>query len=427
MRLSHISWNFGGLALPLLMAAIAVPKLLNTLGAERFGLLALSWGLIGYAGALDLGVGRATTHRIASMRAGTKSEQQEIPDVLFTAVRITSIAGLVAGVALVVAAICGAENLIATDSIPRSEIVMAMLLLAVALPFQAVSATYRGVNEAYANFRSISILRVLLGVANFGLPLLISLYSIKVHALIASLVVSRACALFIYRSLAIRCMPKNMDEKPHFSLDAAKKLFKFGAWFTLSSILNPIVAIADRFIIASTVSVTAVSFYVVPYEMVVQSLTVVGAITTVAFPYLSKKLVENPGEAKVAFQKMLLIVAILMGLISIFYMIAGKEILIIWLGNEFSEKHSSLIRILALGLIPYALGSMLVSWLHAHGKPNITAKINLIEFPVYICAIYYLVLQFGVTGAAYAWLVRTSVNALLLMIYTINKSWTEAA
>jgi O-antigen/teichoic acid export membrane protein len=45
MRLSHIAWNLGGLILPLGVAALTVPPLIDRLGHERFGLLALAWGL----------------------------------------------------------------------------------------------------------------------------------------------------------------------------------------------------------------------------------------------------------------------------------------------------------------------------------------------------------------------------------------------
>ena len=53
MRIRNILWNLFGLGLPLLIAAATVPKLLLLIGNERFGFLALAWGLIGYAGALD--------------------------------------------------------------------------------------------------------------------------------------------------------------------------------------------------------------------------------------------------------------------------------------------------------------------------------------------------------------------------------------
>jgi O-antigen/teichoic acid export membrane protein len=69
MRVSHVGWNLAGLSLPLLVAALTVPHLVEVLGKEKFGLLALAWGLIGYAGVLDLGIGRAVTQLVSRLRA----------------------------------------------------------------------------------------------------------------------------------------------------------------------------------------------------------------------------------------------------------------------------------------------------------------------------------------------------------------------
>ena len=61
MRLSSIAWNAAGLAAPLVVALLCVPPLLQRLGTERFGLLALAWALTAISGLFDLGIGRAAT------------------------------------------------------------------------------------------------------------------------------------------------------------------------------------------------------------------------------------------------------------------------------------------------------------------------------------------------------------------------------
>lgn len=420
MKISHISWNLVGLTLPLAMAAVAVPKLLSLLGQERFGILALAWGLIGYAGALDLGIGRATTYLVSRLRAGSVPEVNSIPTVLATAETLTSLAGGVGALLLATAALAGVGNLLTVSEVSSGELLISAVLMAVALPMQALSATYRGINEAYLNFRSISILRILLGVANFGLPLVAALYSNKVYWLVGSIVISRAIALCVYRILARKCISHIPRNEVKFSFDVAKKLARFGGWFTVSSVVNPMVVVADRFIIASAVSAAAISFYVIPYEMVVQSLALVGAITTVAFPYLSRLRVEDPCRAEKVFKKTLLYVLVLMAGVAFFYYFAGSEILKIWLGKSYSEQHSHIVRILSVGLVTYTLGTMCVSWLHAHGRTSSTAKLNLMEFPLHMALIYFGVKFFGIEGAAMAWVARVSLNAMFLFYLVVR-------
>ena len=144
------------------------------------------------------------------------------------------------------------------------------LLVAVALPAQAVSATYLGVNEAYAKFVGISVLRVSLGVANFGGPYLVALKTSDLRWLVSTIVVSRIFALLAYRHLAVRCLP---DERHDATIRpdgyTTRTLLRFGGWFTVSSVLGPIMVQADRFFVGAMISVAAVTAYVLPFELVV--------------------------------------------------------------------------------------------------------------------------------------------------------------
>lgn len=49
----NVVWNLTGQVLPLLVGLIAIPLLLGQLGADRFGILALVWIVIGYFGVFD--------------------------------------------------------------------------------------------------------------------------------------------------------------------------------------------------------------------------------------------------------------------------------------------------------------------------------------------------------------------------------------
>ena len=421
MRMSHVGWNLAGLSLPLVIAAITVPYLMNTLGHERFGLLALAWGLIGYAGALDLGIGRATTQYIARLKAGEISEHIFIPNVLATAVRITLFAGGVAALGIAVAAGLDIGNYLKVEKVDSIEIKISIFLLALALPMQAVSATYRGVNEAYLNFKEISLLRIVLGMSNFGVPFLVAIYSTKIYWLVGSLVLSRGIALYAYRLLAKRCILDIINKSNfRYSSKIAKKLFSFGGWFTISSILNPAVATADRLIIASTISAAAVSIYVIPYEMVVQSLIIVGAVTTVAFPYFTQLRVSDPKKVKFFFYKVLGLSLTVMTCVAAFYVLFGNFIIHSWLGEEASSGVYPIMKILCFGLIPYTVGTICISFLHAYGKTALTAKINILEFPIFLLLIYLMTINFGLIGAAYAWILRVTLNAIFLLIFAVR-------
>ncbi|WP_454764687.1 oligosaccharide flippase family protein [Cupriavidus campinensis] len=408
MRASHISWNLFGLGLPLLIAAVTVPHLLAGLGSQRFGLLALAWGLIGYAGALDLGIGRATTQRVSALRDG--HQETGIPDVVATATRLTMITGGVGMLLIMLAAWLGVGRLVNANEVPQPEIRSAILLLGLALPMQAVSATYRGVSEAYLSFRNISVLRILLGAANFGLPYVISLFSTRVDLLIASLVVSRAIALCFYRSFALQCLPRD-GTKGVYVRAVAGQLFQFGGWYTVSSILSPLLTQADRFLIAAIISAAAVTTYVIPYEVTVQTLILSSAVTTVAFPAISRLLVSDPDGAARLFRRWLIrVVGAMVASLALLAAIL-PELLTLWLRHPVDPASVAVGRILCVGVLANAVGSMYFALLHARGKTRATAMLHLVEVPIYIAGLLALTKAFGVSGAAIAWALRMCVDA----------------
>lgn len=414
MRVSHVLWNLAGLTLPLLVAAVTIPHLIDKLGNERFGLLALAWGLLGYAGVLDLGIGRALTQMVSRLRG--EGNLISIPSVLATAGRITFITGLIGGSFIVVAVLFGVDVWIKTQSVPPSEVRHSILLLAVALPVQAMSATYRGMNEAYLNFKGISLLRVGLGVANFGAPFLLAFYTTNMFWLVSTLVGSRSMALLFYRSFANKCLVDRKSErgKAAYSPQVAKALFRFGGWVTVSSIVSPLLVQADRFVIAAIISVAAVTIYVVPYEIVVQSLILVGSVTSVIFPSLSTLMHEQPDQWQAFFRRWLGIVAgmtfLASGLLALFL----PSILQLWLKVNFVPESAVIGQVLCLGVFANAIGSMYYALIHAKGRADLTAKIHLIELPLFMFSLIFFLHHFGLIGAAWAWVGRMVFDAMAL-------------
>lgn len=414
MRLSHIGWNFAGLSLPLLVAAATVPSLIDRLGNERFGLLALAWGLIGYAGALDLGIGRALTQRISRLRG--EGDLSSVPAVLATAGRITLVSGIVGGCLIALLAAFADTNWINVRETALDEIRFAMLLMALALPAQAISATYRGLSEAYQNFKGINVVRIALGVITFGGPYLISSLTHNVAALVATLVASRFAALLAYRSLAQRSVADPGLTVATYSPSIAKSLFSFGGWVTVSSVASPILVQADRFVIGAVVSASAVTVYVLPYELVVQSLIVVGAISSAAFPTLTKLISESPKDWPKYFDRWLIRVTALMFVTTLTLAALLPYILEIWIKHNLDPTSIAVGQILCLGVFANSIGTMFYAQLHARGRADLTAKLHIAELPVFLIALLALTSAYGVKGAAWAWVARMTLDAAMLSI-----------
>ncbi|MDO6764815.1 flippase [Agarivorans sp. 1_MG-2023] len=420
MRITHIVWNLLGLTFPLIVAALTVPHLITIIGTERFGFLTLAWAAIGYASILDLGVGRAVTQQVASYLGA--NQKQHISSLVSTAIALTSSIGLLAFLSIFLLVSLGATEFIPRTEVQASELRWGIILLGIAIPLQAVSATYKGVNEAYLNFKGISILRVFLGSANFGLPYLLSFYCPSLQWLILSLVASRLIALVVYRQLALRQIIQSTNRSVGLSFDFSymKQLFKFSAWVTLSSIIGPFLVQADRFFISAMISAAAVTAYVIPFEISVQSLVLVGAISSVAFPTISGLLSSNREQAEKVFLRWLFIVAGFMAIAMGGLSFAMPYILNFWVGEHISNESIRVGQLLCLGVYINSIGSMVYSWLHANAKTKSTALIHCFELPIFFALLYVFISLWGIWGAALAWVCRVFIDTCLLSLVALH-------
>ncbi|HAL57087.1 MAG TPA: hypothetical protein DCP63_11595, partial [Bacteroidetes bacterium] len=94
-------YNLSTQAATMLLALWAIPMILAGISAERFGLLALAWAILGYFGLLDLGISRAVTKYVAESVA--RNAPEEVRSLVGASVGITAAIGAGALVLLLLA------------------------------------------------------------------------------------------------------------------------------------------------------------------------------------------------------------------------------------------------------------------------------------------------------------------------------------
>ncbi len=414
MNLKNIIWNLLGLGLPLLFAVWAVPTLLQNAGAEKFGFMGLAWGLVGYASLLDLGMSRALTQRLAANRETTSESAANT--VIKSAIYLTLVVSAVFFALMCVLATIGIDDLINYQETTDREIRISIFILAFTLPLQAVSLAFKGVNEAYLSFRGISVVRMLLGGANFAAPAALSFWTNELHFLILTLLIARAFAALAYAMLARLSLPSVAETAPaKFDPKITRELFEFGKWIALSGVIQPILTQADRFFIGALISAAAVGAYVIPYEITMQSLILMGAVTTVAFPAISQLIHANPVAARQLLNKWASRMTVIMLAAMSTLALALPTIMQVWVGSNATRTAIIAGQILCIGAFAHAIGSIYTSYLHAHGKTKLTAIFHLVELALYLPILYLAISSFGIIGAAASWTARATADTALLV------------
>lgn len=408
----NVVYNLVGQGLPLVVAIFTIPVLIEGLGVERFGVLTLVWVLIGYASLFDFGLGRALTQLIATR---IDSANEDIPPLIRAAIGAMMALGLVSALGIWELAPWISSILVDISDPLRHETANALRLIAFALPVIIVTTGLRGILEAYQQFVFINVVRIPLGLTTFLGPLVVLFFSTNLAYIVATLVLVRIITVGAFLFMCLRIVPTLATEH---SIDPShlKLLFSFGSWMTISNIVAPLMLYADRFIIAGLVSASAVAYYTTPYEVVTKLWIVPNAILGVLFPAFGLEFSRNTQRAKRLYHQSLKYIFLLLVPVVLLTLLFAEQGLKVWLDADFARHSTRIAQLLALGVLVNSLAQASATLVQAAGRPDITAKLHLLEFLPYLGYLWLLVSRFGIVGAATAWLIRVSLSCLVLSI-----------
>jgi len=214
----------------------------------------------------------------------------------------------------------------------------------------------------------------------------------------------------------LRVLPA-LSERMEITRAAIMPLFRLGGWMTVSNIVGPLMLYMDRFVIGGLISAAAVAYYATPYEVVTKLLIISGAISAVMFPAFGASFARDLSRTVDLYRRgMKCTVAIMLPLILLLALIA-KEGLTLWLGPEFADHSLHVAEFLLVGTLAFGIETLPFALIQGAGRPDIPAKLNLIEIPFYAAALYWFIERYGVTGAAAVWALRAVVDALLLLVF----------
>lgn len=411
----NVLYNLLGYTLPLIFALFFIPILLKNLGTDRFGLLNLAWIVIGYFGFFDLGIGRALT-KIVAEKIGTNSIS-EIPSLFWTSIFLMSAFSSFVAILLF---IFSDHIIFSALKIPfnlQEEALSAFYLLIISIPIVSTTAGMRGLFEAYQRFDIVNIIRVILGVLSFLSPVIVVLFTNNLIWIIAPLVLIRIIIWIIYLLQSFRLNP-GIKKNIVLDIKLIKTIFRLSSWMTISNITVPIIVYVDRVLIASLISAAAVAFYATPYEIITKLLIVPGALTAVLFPTFSANyLIDNKATIKLSNKAMKYIALLLFPIIAIISAFSF-ELLQLWLGKDFATNSYIILQFLSIGILFNSIAYIPFSFIEGIGRPDITAKLQLIELPLYVIFMWIAINSNGIYGAAFIYMLRMIIDCMLMIYFS---------
>lgn len=409
----NVFWTFLSTTLPLIIALFSIPILIKTLGTAKFGILSIAWVIIGYFSLFDFGLSRSITKLIAEK--ADKDINEEIPQIVSTALFLMTVLGIIGGGIALLTSPWIVSNIIKIPNELIIEVLNTFKLLSLSIPIVIISSGLKGILEGFQDFKSSSLIKLALGISTFIVPFIVIFFTNSLVIIVFFLLIFRLFFLFIYWYICwSNFKPIKKISKSLINIRTTKKLFSFGLWMTISNIVGPLLLYLGQFFLVSLVSADAVSYFSIPYEIIIKLLIIPTILVTVLFPDFVKLSNISPQTAYKLYSKSMKYLTIIILPLVIIIILFSKIGLSLWINPIFALYSNYVTQILAIGIFINSFGHISQAFIQALGRPDITAKLHLIELFLYIPYCLFLTKLYGIEGAAISWLLRAMLSTFTL-------------
>jgi O-antigen/teichoic acid export membrane protein len=395
-----------------LVIVIAIPRLVASLGETAFGLFSLAWVVIGYLTFLDVGVSKAATKYISEHLALKQIGLAK--QIIRTAVVTNFILGLAGGIALVAVSPFLIHSVFKVSAELAKQAWLVFYTVGVSVPVLLMYGALRAILSSFQCFGRINFVNALVTTLQWGAACWLAWRGYGVAAVVLAAVIARAIAVATYGVFLLRLLP-NSERSQGWSLVGLPKLLRFGGWVSVSQLIGPVLVYLDRILIASFVSLGAVTEYTIPYEAITRLRIIPTSLVNTLYPAFSERSDE---EQKAELQRLYeasiryLLLILLPGIAFLF--VLGPDLLTIWMGSKFSARTSSVLQILAVGVLLNALAYVPYSILQAVGRPSLPGSFHAFQLPLHVLLCIFMIPRWGIVGAAVANTIRVSLDACML-------------
>lgn len=416
-------WNLVGSGSPLLAAAFCIPYALNTLGAAGFGVLTLIWALIGYFNFFDFGAGRALTYEVSRLQnslqdVGHEARRSAIHTILKAGLVLTAVTGILGFLLIGGLAHELAYNWLKITPEWQHDTYLALLITALGVLPATLTSGMRGAMEGLGQFKESNINKIFIGFCMFILPALsiywhgASLWKLTIYLVAARLL---TVAYSVFQLQHYLFAPKQSEQCPSSSTPLRAQimqLMSYGFWVTVTGIVSPLMVYGDRFFVSALVGVEHLSPYAIPQEGLMRVLMIPIAICGALMPVFAT--IASRHELNLSYQDNLKRVTKIMAALCVLCLLLAYPGFSLWISVEFAQKAFPITVVLIFGTFINGIAVVPYTLLHATGNTKTTALFHVFELFFYMGILYVFTQQFGLLGAAMAWVCRVTVDWALL-------------
>jgi O-antigen/teichoic acid export membrane protein len=232
----------------------------------------------------------------------------------------------------------------------------------------------------------------------------------NLQTVLAAAVFARLVAGVLLGRSALRVLNIRKLRGPRF--DTSRALFNFGGWMLIASVTGMVADSLDRMMLGAGLGARFVTYYTVPQNLVSRLNLVPNALVRTLFPRLSALRREHADE--IAAQSLQFLNAVFTP-VAIGAIVVLGPFLRVWVGPVLAEHGAPVGRVLIIAMWLVGQAGVTRVLIQAQNNPAATARLGLVELPLFAGLLWLGINRFGLPGAAAAVLLRSLFDYLVLL------------
>ena len=383
----------------MIAGVLAIPYIIRGIGTTEYGIYSIATMVLGYFSIFNLGLSRATVKFVAENLSPERVHK--VPEIVWTSFALLVGIGSIAAVIGMLFVPISVTRFFKMPPEYIGEARTALFILCASVPLMLASDCARGILEAAQRFDLLNLVRVPASVLFYALAALVIPFGAHVVAIVIVMICIRVASTVLYLLFSLKVFPE-LRSNFRISRAAIRPLASFGGWVMVSNITGPIFGSLERFMIASVLSVSWLTFYSAPYDLVSKIIIFPASIVPSLFPYFSYHGARSSNEvSEVTARTVKYLLLVLSPVIAILIFFA-RDILQLWLGPQFASQSTAVLQISAFAFFLNAFAMVPFTSVQALGRPDLKAALDVMVLPIYAVFSWWLMRKLGIDGAAWA-------------------------
>lgn len=406
-------------ALPIFIVIFTTPYVVNTLGAEHYGLLILITAIIGYFAIIDINFTAGSLKYVSEFHASGETAKRD--QTLTAGFLLYLLIGVVGG-----GLIYGLADWLVTHvfAVPEDAHALAastLRLAALGFLLGQVQMYLNTVPQALRRYDQSALLESIFGMLAPLANVLVlwlggGLYEIVLVRIVLSIVNLAALG-----GLIRRLLPDSRLIKPTRAV--LVPLASFSGFAYLNRLASLAYAQGDKLIIGALVGMSALTYYAVPFMLANRVYGLSYRLSSVMLPAASSLAATHQHDR---MQDLYLYSAryvfFINSVLTLLLVSVAHEILLYWISPEMAAAGSLILVLIALGNLLDSLTNAPSLVNDGLGKPKITGLFAISRAVLGLSAVFVLVQWLGVMGAAVGQLAVSVIMPAAFLIYVHGRT-----